>query len=200
MPRFMTIAKDDQIRRLKLALTFLFTQRSIPILYYGTEIAMEGGNDPDNRRDFPWGQEQHTDVRDLVKQLNQMRKEHIALRRGTLENLSADQWHYAYVRAHQDETAVVVLNNHATDPFQGELEVATYLKDGTVLRDLFTGKQVKVAGGKLKAEVGPRSGAIYVTGTAGPGGTLRHIAPYVATAVAVALVGTGVLYLRRRRR
>ncbi|HEX4931684.1 MAG TPA: alpha-amylase family glycosyl hydrolase, partial [Gemmatimonadaceae bacterium] len=37
---------------LKLAFTFLFTTRGTPLVYYGDEIALPGGNDPDNRRDF----------------------------------------------------------------------------------------------------------------------------------------------------
>ena len=40
---------------LKLAFTFLLTARGIPLVYYGDEIAMPGGVDPDNRRDFPGG-------------------------------------------------------------------------------------------------------------------------------------------------
>jgi glycosidase len=40
---------------LKLGLTFLLTTRGVPLLYYGTEIAMPGSGDPDNRRDFPGG-------------------------------------------------------------------------------------------------------------------------------------------------
>ncbi len=40
---------------LKLAWTFLMTARGIPMIYYGDEIGMQGGNDPDNRRDFPGG-------------------------------------------------------------------------------------------------------------------------------------------------
>jgi glycosidase len=39
---------------MKLALTFMFTIRGIPQIYYGTELGMEGNQDPDNRRDFPW--------------------------------------------------------------------------------------------------------------------------------------------------
>ncbi|HKQ99471.1 MAG TPA: alpha-amylase family glycosyl hydrolase, partial [Pyrinomonadaceae bacterium] len=34
---------------------FLLSVRGIPQLYYGDEIAMQGGEDPDNRRDFPGG-------------------------------------------------------------------------------------------------------------------------------------------------
>jgi glycosidase len=40
---------------LKLGFTFLLTSRGIPLIYYGDEIGMPGGNDPDNRRDFPGG-------------------------------------------------------------------------------------------------------------------------------------------------
>jgi glycosidase len=55
-PRFMTIAKPDRRwQRLKLAATFLLTTRGSVQWYYGDEIGMEGGDDPDNRRDFPGG-------------------------------------------------------------------------------------------------------------------------------------------------
>jgi glycosidase len=40
---------------LRLAYTFLLTYRGTPLIYYGDEIAMPGGGDPDNRRDFPGG-------------------------------------------------------------------------------------------------------------------------------------------------
>src|SRR5204862_5007025 len=45
---------------LKLAFTYLMTSRGIPMIYYGDEIAMPGGNDPDNRRDFPGGWREDT--------------------------------------------------------------------------------------------------------------------------------------------
>lgn len=40
---------------MKLAFTVLFTVRGVPMVYYGDEIGMAGGGDPDNRRDFPGG-------------------------------------------------------------------------------------------------------------------------------------------------
>ena len=33
---------------------FILSTRGIPQLYYGEEIPMSGGHDPDNRKDFPW--------------------------------------------------------------------------------------------------------------------------------------------------
>ncbi|MGB8030413.1 MAG: alpha-amylase family glycosyl hydrolase [Terracidiphilus sp.] len=52
--RFFTEA-GGSVPRQKLALGLLATLRGMPQLYSGDEIGMEGGNDPDNRRDFPGG-------------------------------------------------------------------------------------------------------------------------------------------------
>ena len=54
MKRFLTDA-GGSIEKLKLAFSLLATMRGIPQLYYGDEIAMPGGEDPDNRHDFPGG-------------------------------------------------------------------------------------------------------------------------------------------------
>jgi glycosidase len=40
---------------LKMAFTTVLTTRGTPLVYYGDEIAIAGGPDPDNRRDFPGG-------------------------------------------------------------------------------------------------------------------------------------------------
>jgi glycosidase len=44
---------DASLRR--VAFAYLMTSRGTPQLYAGDEIAMKGGDDPDNRRDFPGG-------------------------------------------------------------------------------------------------------------------------------------------------
>ena len=64
--RLVTVADNHDMARLLdgpaatddgllLAYTFLLTSRGIPQLYYGDEIGMVGGEEPDNRRDFPGG-------------------------------------------------------------------------------------------------------------------------------------------------
>lgn len=50
--RFMN-EEDATPDKLKLAFTWLLTTEGIPVIYYGDEIGMRGGPDPDNRRDFP---------------------------------------------------------------------------------------------------------------------------------------------------
>lgn len=54
--RIFTELKGDKHKFLAaLALIFVFI--GTPCIYYGTEIAMEGGYDPDSRRTFEWNQE-----------------------------------------------------------------------------------------------------------------------------------------------
>lgn len=45
---------DLAVQRMKLAQTFVSCTRGIPQIYYGDELALAGGWDPDNRRDMPW--------------------------------------------------------------------------------------------------------------------------------------------------
>lgn len=110
---------------LKLAFTYLLTARGIPMIYYGDEIAMHGGNDPDNRRDFPggWPGDPHNaftaakrtpeqqDVFAYVRELTGLRQKLECLRRGRMLSLVTDEQVWAYARITKKQTAVVVLNN-----------------------------------------------------------------------------------------
>ncbi|MFP5233187.1 MAG: alpha-amylase family glycosyl hydrolase, partial [Acidobacteriota bacterium] len=48
-------AGTDGEGALQLALAYVLTSRGMPQIYSGDEIAMQGGGDPDNRKDFPGG-------------------------------------------------------------------------------------------------------------------------------------------------
>ncbi len=52
--RFMS-EKGATVAGLKLANAFVLTTRGVPQLYYGDEIALEGGDEPTTRGDFPGG-------------------------------------------------------------------------------------------------------------------------------------------------
>lgn len=64
-------------------LAVLFTMPGSPCIYYGTEIAMEGGHDPDCRRCMPWGKIEagEFDERiEMVRSLIKLRKSEPLLR------------------------------------------------------------------------------------------------------------------------
>ena len=54
VPRFAS-AEGSTLAKLRLAFGLTLTLRGIPEIYYGDEIGMPAGRDPDNRRDFPGG-------------------------------------------------------------------------------------------------------------------------------------------------
>ena len=108
--RFMNL-KDASVPRLKAAFTFLLTTRGIPMIYYGDEIAMAGGDDPDNRRDFPVERFANPgEVYQHIARISKLRADHDCLRRGELKHLAASDRVYAYERTSQACRAVVVLN------------------------------------------------------------------------------------------
>lgn len=68
-------------------LTMLMTMPGSACVYYGTEAAMEGGNDPDCRRPMPWDQiedgKKDAEIAEL-RQLITLRKTHPQLRKGRI--------------------------------------------------------------------------------------------------------------------
>jgi glycosidase len=110
--------------RLKLAFGLIFTVRGIPELYYGDEIGMPGGGDPDNRRDFPggWTEDaqnafskigrtpEQEDMHSYVSALLSVRAQHPALRRGKLWSLASDDTTYVFLRETDEERIAVAFH------------------------------------------------------------------------------------------
>jgi glycosidase len=111
--------------RLRRAFTVLYTLGGVPFLYYGDELAMAGGNDPDNRRDMVFTGElaslamgatsvsaEQAQLRAYLEALGTARAGSIALRRGRRIPLlaTADLYVYAYVHESPHELAVVAVN------------------------------------------------------------------------------------------
>jgi len=73
--RILTTAQGD-IQLVKSALAFLFLQRGTPCIYYGTELELGGGMDPDCRRVMPWDRvSSSNDMLNFMKNLIQLRKD-----------------------------------------------------------------------------------------------------------------------------
>ena len=96
-------------------LAMLFTMPGSPCIYYGTEIAIEGGADPDCRRCMPWDQiEQgnYAEITEQVKQLIALRKEPAARSMEiTFENNNSSDRVVEYVKTGAEGSRLrVVLN------------------------------------------------------------------------------------------
>ncbi|MEJ7618519.1 MAG: alpha-amylase family glycosyl hydrolase [Pyrinomonadaceae bacterium] len=180
MLRFMN-EPGANITGLRLAQTFMMTTRGVPQIYYGDEIAIQGGGDPDNRRDFPGGfpgdarnaftKEGRTDdeqaVFEHVQKLARLRRELEPLRRGALSNVYVSEQQYAYVRATDRASVLVVFNNDAKSAsIEFEL-TGTGFANGAELTDRLAMnrfgaqlKDVQIKDGKVRLDVPGRTAAI----------------------------------------
>ena len=115
--RFLESANGN-IAKLKLAVLFQMTFVGTPHIFYGDEIAMMGGYDPDNRRPFNWkfeNDEVAVELRNWYKKLIEIRKEHISLRRGNFEFMSANNNVIIYKRILNEKELIIVINNNSGD-------------------------------------------------------------------------------------
>jgi glycosidase len=73
---------------------------------------MSGGQDPDNRRAFPWNNlnSWDTDTHDLIRNLIALRKEYPALRFGDWEAVWIDEEAIAYRRFDDQQQVLVVIS------------------------------------------------------------------------------------------
>jgi glycosidase len=172
VPRFMN-EPGATLDGLKSAFTLLMTARGIPMIYYGDEIAMRGGRDPDNRRDFPGGfpgdqrdafteQGRTPEQQSLfahVQTLTRLRAASGCLRQGTMETLKVDDHVFAFARAGSGCSAVVAFNNGAA---AAKVSVpAAGFAIGTA-HDGLGGAAGYVADGVLTVELRPMSSAVFV--------------------------------------
>jgi len=160
MPRFLTLVQGDEAA-LRLATLFQMTFPGAPCVYYGDEIGMQGGDDPDCRRAFPWDEAHwNSDLRDYFKRCIALRQAHPALRRGEYVFLRAEGEVYACLRRLDDEVLVVVLNNGAAT-YRLDVPMGNHLPDGTRLQNLMGDGEASVVAGYLTGlALPPRSGAV----------------------------------------
>lgn len=99
---------------LGLAFGLLMTNPGVPLVYYGDEIGLAGGGDPDNRRMMVFeGLNVHQEnLKDLVSNLIRVRHENVALRRGFRQTVSggSDTFVYKMTGCGEAEDVYVMVN------------------------------------------------------------------------------------------
>lgn len=89
-PRFLQIAKESK-KKLLLAASLQILSHGCPMLYYGDEVGMTGGNDPDCRRGMLWKEElQDKKVLSYYKKLLALRKSEPCIMKGQQRFLLTD--------------------------------------------------------------------------------------------------------------
>lgn len=94
------------------AVVIQMTWMGAPTIYYGDEAGVCGFTDPDNRRTYPWGNED----KELIafhKDIIRLRRENDELRRGSIKYIDSDYNYLAYGKFHSQGQCVVLVNNNS---------------------------------------------------------------------------------------
>jgi glycosidase len=176
MERFMN-EKGATIEGLKMAQTLIMTSRGTPLLYYGDEIAMPGGGDPDNRRDFPGGfpedsrnaftpngrTEQENDVWNHLAKLGALRLKFGALRNGKTLDLLDEEQQMVYARILNNQAVLMIFNND-TKPAEVSFDVSMISaipKNSFMKDELGKITDIKIENGKVKFTMPARTAGVF---------------------------------------
>ncbi len=152
------------------AVVIQMTWPGAPTIYYGDEAQMYGFTDPDNRRTYPWGHENH-ELIDFHSYITGIRREYTVFRTGSIKFLYGADGVIAYGRFDGTERAVVAVNSTDADR-TADIPVWLTGENGEgMLRimETFDGKYdadvvwSPIARGMMSVCLSPASSAIFVS-------------------------------------
>ncbi len=151
------------------AVVLQMTWPGAPTVYYGDEAGVCGFTDPDNRRTYPWGREDHRLI-EFHRQAIAMHKKHPEFKRGSLKWLASDYNFISYGRFTASNHSVVLLNNNDHEitrvisvwelgiPFESEMKCLLFTGEKGFRTD---GERIPVEAGKIRV-VMPKTSAMVL--------------------------------------
>ena len=163
----------------KMILAFMTAYVGAPMIYYGDEAGMWGGDDPDDRKPMVWPElkyENETyaavtkftesdpvafdqELVNFYKKVLHLRQRHPALRQGTITTLHKDDAAgvYAFRRDFENDTVLAIFN--VSDKTQN---VALTVEAPTVkqFHEVLTGQKIRLRNSKLSVQLEPRNAMI----------------------------------------
>lgn len=147
-PRLLHLCREDRALA-RVARLLLFTYPGVPCIYYGDEIGLTGGRDPDNRRTMDWNRDGwDTSWLGEWSQLIRLRTNSPALARGSYQSVCRSENTLAFVRESRQQRLVVVARRAADEIDRLNLAAAA-VPDGARYRDLLSGSEARVENGFL---------------------------------------------------
>jgi len=149
-PRFISKHRNYAEEYYKQALTFIMTYPQIPVIYYGTEIAMEGKDDPLNRFYMEWENVENSTHLEYFKFLSSLRKNKI-ITDGEFILLETDNETLSYQYIDGNDSIIIVMNLKDKNK-----ELNLNIEGG--LKNLFifeSNEKIKVANDNLSLNLNP---------------------------------------------
>lgn len=102
---------NEDIEKEKMFYAFLFLFPGMPLVYYGDEIGMKGGNDPFCRGTMEWDSSKwDREIFDYIKSLIELRKNNAALQKGSIKFTAYKGMMIAFERIYEDKKVKVYIN------------------------------------------------------------------------------------------
>lgn len=156
---FSVLGEDESL--FKMALSYLFTMRGIPQLFYGTELAMTSPAQRDDgkvRADFPggWAGDKvnaftgegltglQRNTQQWVSTLLNWRKTASAIHHGKLLHFAPDNGTYTYFRYNEQQTVMVVMNKQPEVVTLDLTRFSQVLPAGKTALDVLSGNRLKL--------------------------------------------------------
>lgn len=159
--RALRMCGEDK-KRLKAAVFFQMTYPGVPIVYYGDELGLTGGPDPDCRRPMPWHKADNNPMFAYYQSLIALRAATPALREGSFRTVEAGaDGLYVYLRQMDGQQALVVLNT-AEKPLRRLVKLPDAFAQGKSLACALTGKTARVLDGYAQLSLKPGEGRVFV--------------------------------------
>lgn len=144
--------------RWKTALVYLFTTPGIPVFYYGSEIALIGGESPENHGQMSFRAEK--ELINYLTKVGELRNQLPSLTRGTMEMLYDKKGMAVYKRVYKGETSLIAINN--TSKSQSVALTEDQLDEGKELRGLLAGDKVENENNKYTLILDRDNSEVYV--------------------------------------
>ncbi|HKG57580.1 MAG TPA: glycoside hydrolase family 13 protein [Candidatus Limnocylindrales bacterium] len=160
-PRFHSLVGGDRAAY-RMAMLLLATLPGAPCIYYGDEIGLAGGLDPDCRRSFPTDEAQWDgELLEFIRAVLALRHREPALRRGSFAIVGAAGGAAAYERRLDDARFVAAFNNSPQET-RLRIQLADAARCGLYPVDGFgSGASPTVADdGSVDVDIAARSGSL----------------------------------------
>ncbi len=165
--RLASVVPD--LAKRKMVLGLQFTLPGSPVIYYGTELGMQGAGDPQNRAPMRWDLVRSSNpVLSWTKKLIQIRKKFPALKYGNFTALDTETLiAFARTTSRLQDSVIVVAN-----PTDGVVHEVLPTRIGRLLswgelKDAITGMRVRSVTGNLSIELKPFQ-TVILTPVIGP--------------------------------
>ncbi len=154
--RLTTVVGEDKAS-VELSTLLLFTFPGAPSIYYGNEVGLVGGFDPDCRRGFPEEKDWNLDTLNYHKELIKIRHQYPALRTGKYQVIYAQNSVYVFARILDKEKIIVAVN---IDTESVSVQFVVDKLNSQPEKVIYGNAQIFWFNDELKLNLPPRSGCI----------------------------------------